>query len=141
MEPMRVTRRFMLALLPAALQAQRAARSPTPAQPPVEIRGRIARVNAGPAEGMPSLEVEVDGRVWRVWLGSLRYLIENDFNPRAGQLVIVRGIRPGADREEAWAVAVTLVEQKRTLRLRDESGRPLWRGRKGRRGRAPGKSW
>jgi len=53
----------------------------------------------------------------------------------------VRGIRPGTDREEAWAVAVTLVEQKRTLRLRDESGRPLWRGRKGRRGRAPGKSW
>lgn len=138
---MRVTRRFMLALLPVALQAQRAPRSPMPAQPPVEIRGRIARVNAGHVEGMPSLEVEVDGRVWKVWLGSLRYLIENDFNPKAGQLVIVRGFRPGAESDEAWALDVTLVEQKRTLRLRDEFGRPLWRGRMGRRGRVPGKSW
>ena len=137
---MRLSRRLILALLPAALAAQPPERPPMAAQPPVEIRGRIVKVNAGPAQGMPSLDVEADGRTWKIWLGSLRYLIENDFNPRAGQQVVIRAFRPFADRPEAWAVAVTLVEEKRTLRLRDELGRPLWRGGPGRHGKGPGKS-
>ncbi|MGC8794993.1 MAG: hypothetical protein ACP5U2_16550, partial [Bryobacteraceae bacterium] len=69
------------------------------------------------------------------------YLIENDFNPRAGQQVIVRGFRISDQGRELVAAAVTLVEQKRTLRLRDEVGRPLWRGGPARRGRGPGKSF
>jgi len=138
---MRVTRRFILALLPATMRAQPAERPPTAAQGPVEIRGRILRVNAGPEQGMPSLEVEAEGRTFRVWLGSMRYLIENDFNPKAGEQVVIRAFRPFADRPEAWAAAITLVQQRRTLRLRDDSGRPLWRGGPGRRRRGPGKSW
>lgn len=128
------TRRSLLALIPIPLLA-RAQREPGPPITPeqlVEIRGRIVKVAAGPARGMAGLEVAEGERTWRVWLGSLRYLIENDFNPRAGQQVLIRAFRPLPERDEVWAAAVTLVELRRTLRLRDDLGRPLWR-----RGRGP----
>ncbi len=76
----------------------------------------------------------------------MRYLVENDFNPRAGQRVVITGFRPSEDSDELWAATITLQDLRRTLRLRDEMGRPLWRqagvGRKlgpARRGRAAGK--
>jgi hypothetical protein len=76
---------------------------------------------------MPSLEVKTaEGRAWKVWLGSMRYLVEQDFNPKAGQEVSVKGFQE-AD-QEVTASSVTLTATKQTIRLRDESGRPVWRG-------------
>ncbi len=131
---MRPTRRDLLALIPLLACAQPDASPPFAADQVVEIRGYIMRVATGPARGMPMLVVADGERTWRVWLGSLRYLIENDFNPRAGQRVYIRAFRGSPERDEAWAASVTLVELKRTLRLRDELGRPLWR-------RGPGPGW
>ncbi|MCS7315717.1 MAG: hypothetical protein RMI94_11010 [Bryobacterales bacterium] len=131
---MRRTRRELLALLAALVYAQPDGEPRIVPDQLVEIRGTIEKVAAGTARGMPMLEVVEGERRWRVWLGALRYLIENDFNPRAGQRVVIRAFRVSPQQDEVWAAAVTLVGSKRTLRLRDEFGRPLWR-------RGPGPGW
>jgi len=108
------------------------AQTPAADDPTAEVTGRITKVELVRGQGMPSLEVKgADGRTWRVWLGSMRYLVEQGFNPKAGQQVTAKGReKPGA--EELMAYVVSLPETKQTIRLRDESGKPLWRG--GRRG-------
>ena len=98
-----------------------------PAAPSIiELRGTIASVNLV-AGNMPSITVNVDGgRRSTVRLGSIRYLIANGFNPKSGQPVIVRGFaQPGVD---LVAVSVELPKSAQKLTLRDEQGRPLWRG-------------
>lgn len=100
-------------------------RAPVASHPVVEIKGKIARVQAAPGQGMPSLEVEQSGRTTRVLLGSLRYLMEQDFNPKAGSPVEVKGYRTA---EEIVAITVTLPLENRTVRLRDEGGWPVWAG-------------
>ena len=100
----------------------------------VEMAGEVVRVQVARGQAMPYLEVACDGKTTKVFLGSMRYLMQQDFNPKAGEPVKVTGFRR-AD-EEVVAVAVTLTDQNKTLRLRDESGRPLWsQGRYGRGGR------
>lgn len=79
---------------------------------------------------MPSLWVEQDGKTTRVFLGPLRYLVEQNFSPKAGSLVEVRGFR---SEDEVVALTVTLPGTK-TLRLRDQRGCPVWAG--GRHGNA-----
>jgi len=104
------------------------AQTPSAENPAAEVAGRIAKVEIVRGQGMPSLEVKAaDGRTWKVWLGSMRYLVEQGFNPKAGQQVAAKGLKkPGSD--ELMAYVVSLPETRQTLRLRDESGRPLWRG-------------
>lgn len=102
----------------------------------LDIKGVITAVRLEPGAGMPSLAVKAeDGREWKVWLGSMRYLVDNNFSPKAGQKVAVQAYR-GARDGEAVAVSVTLVETQQSLKLRDGQGRPLWRGF-GRRQRGP----
>ena len=116
------------ALIVAALMACSVvqAEEPKTASPILEIKGRIVKVGIAPGQGMPSLEVKADsGKTWRVWLGSMRYLMEQDFSPTAGQAVVVKGLQQG---DELVATTVTLTETKQTIRLRDEKGMPLWRG-------------
>jgi hypothetical protein len=60
----------------------------------------------------------------------MRYLMEQNFNPKAGQQAIVKGFQIDDD---LIATSVTLPETKQTIRLRDENGMPLWRGGPGRR--------
>lgn len=92
----------------------------------VELRGTIASVNLAPG-GMPSLVVNpVSGRPTTVRLGSIRYLIAHNFNPKAGQAVIVRGF-PQQD-VDLIAVSIECPELKQKLVLRDDHGLPLWRG-------------
>jgi hypothetical protein len=95
------------------------------AGPVVEIKGVIKQVNIGRGQGMPHLDVEQEGKVTKVQLGSMRYLIAENFNPKAGQQVIVKGYKSG---DTVLAIEVTLPAEKKTLKLRDEQGRPLWRG-------------
>ncbi len=98
------------------------------AKPVIEISGRITKVGLAHGQGMPSLEVKTaEGKAWRVWLGSMRYLVEQNFNPKAGQEASARGFESAEN--ELTAISVTLTEGKQTIRLRDEQGRPLWRGR------------
>jgi len=103
------------------------AQAPIASNPVVEISGRITKVGLERGQGMPSLEVKtVAGATWKVWLGSMRYLVEQNFNPKAGQAVSVKGFKETD--QEVTASSVTLTETKQTIRLRDESGRPVWRG-------------
>jgi len=97
--------------------------------PKVEIKGVIERVDAAPGRGMPSLELKVEKGTQRVLLGSMRYLMEHNFNPKAGSTAIVKGFLVD---DLIVARSVSLPAENITLELRDEDGVPLWRmGRHG----------
>ena len=51
--------------------------------------------------------------------------LEQNFNPKAGTLASVKGYQNDSD---ITAITVTLAGEKKTLRLRDDNGYPLWRG-------------
>ncbi|MBL8211132.1 MAG: hypothetical protein JNK87_10495 [Bryobacterales bacterium] len=100
--------------------------------PKSEVKGTITKVRLAMGQGMPPLlTVKTAVGEESIVLGSMRYLMENDFNPKAGELVEARVFRA---EDGLYAIEVTLLtqntlpKQKRTLRLRDEEGRPLWRG-------------
>ena len=104
-------------------------KAPLSANTVVELRGRISRVDAfQPGQGMPSLTVDVNGSATSVVLGSMRYLMEQNFNPKAGMEVLVRGYKlPNT----VVAIEVKLPATNQSIKLRDEDGWPLWRGRSG----------
>jgi hypothetical protein len=105
--------------------------------PVVELKGTITKVQTVRGRGMPCLEVEQDGEKTTVHLGSMRYLLQQDFSPKAGEQIEVEGFR--RDDDEVVAKSVRLPEQDKLLKFRDDDGTPLWqRGRYGqpnRRGR------
>jgi hypothetical protein len=92
---------------------------------PVDIQGKIEKVQILPRAGVPSLVVTTETGPVTVILGSLRYLMEKDFKPKAGELVEVHGLQVDTD---VFAVTVVLPASKRMLRLREADGTPLWRG-------------
>ena len=123
------------AFLAGCLMAAGFGQSP-PAQPPwaknpkVEINGIIERVQVTPGQGMPYLELKSEKGTQRVMLGSMRYLMEHNFNPKAGNRAIVKGF---AVNDSIIAQSVSIPAEKVTIQLRDENGVPLWRmGRYGR---------
>jgi hypothetical protein len=126
---------LIFALLAAGWLPAQEQKAPITSIPALEISGEIVRVGLSRAEGTPSLDIKtLAGKTWKVRLGSMRYLMEQNFNPRAGQQAVAKGYKLGED--ELIAQTVTLPETKKTIRLRDENGYPLWRGRMGpRRGR------
>ena len=58
-------------------------------------------------------------------LGPIHYLIAESFSPKTGQEVTVKGYK---QTDNVIAIQVTLTQEKRTLKLRDDNGWPLWRG-------------
>lgn len=100
---------------------------PVAGAPKVELKGKISRIEISMGQGMPRLEVRSGDKTTWVWLGSMRYLMEQDFKPRAGDEVTVLGYR-----SPDGVVAISVTTRGKTLRLRDEEGFPLWM--KGRRG-------
>lgn len=99
----------------------------------VEVRGTVERVDFVPGLGMPVLVLKAGEETLRVQLGSMRYLMEKDFNPRAGSAVVVKGFRIN---HEILARTVELPAEKKRLELRSADGAPLWRmGRYGKKGR------
>lgn len=129
----RAGRRTFLAMASAALCAL-AAQGPgfghtaiDPRKHPVtELRGRVEKVQITPGAGMPSLMVQPAGakEPVQVVLGSMRYLIEQNFNPKAGNEIEVRGFQVDGS---LYAATVSLPAEKRTLKLREDDGTPVWR--------------
>lgn len=119
-------RRILLWLACAPALAQEA---PAKRWERVEVEGVIRKVHVEPGRGMPSLELETSDGIKQVLLGSRRYLMENNFNPKAGSTAVVKGFRTDG---EIVAKQIEIPSEKITLRLRTEDGVPLWRG--GRRG-------
>ena len=116
-------RRHFLLIFPLLGVAQEGA-GPMKGRPLVEIKGTIRAVRIG-MQTMPSIEVETAKGTERVVLGSMRYLIEKDFNPKAGGTAIVKGFQVDG---YIYARTVQIPEQKLSIELRDADGRPLWRG-------------
>ena len=130
----------MRLLLLVSLFTAIACAQPAPAESPwtdankVEVKGTVERVHAAPGQGMPYLVLKRPmGASLRVMLGSMRYLLEHNFNPKAGSAVLVNGFQVG---ETIYARSVSLPTEKMTIELRDDKGVPLWRmGRYGWRGK------
>lgn len=111
----------------AAITSQAQPRPKPAAAGIVEISGEITAVNLTPG-GMPSVEVASGGSRKTIRLGSIRYLMANNFNPKAGQKVTVRAL----DLEGVGLAAVSIENRQsgQRLVLRDDDGRPRWqRGR------------
>jgi hypothetical protein len=104
---------------------QTGAGAPVASQPVVQIDGVISEVHISPGQRMPYLEVKRSSEVIRLYLGAMHYLIAENFNPKAGQRVTAKGYKMT---DSVIAIEVTLPTEKKTLKLRDEKGRPLWSG-------------
>lgn len=91
----------------------------------IEIKGTVSQVRINPGQGMPTVVVKSGGEESTIVLGSMRYLLEQNFAPKVGDEIVVKAFRTA---HGLVAESVTLPAQHRTIRLRDESGRPLWRG-------------
>jgi hypothetical protein len=121
----------VLFLAACAVWAQpRGPHFPAPGAPKVELKGKIEKIRIAHGQGMPSLTIRAGDKAATVWLGSMRYLVEQDFRPKAGDDAEVSGYQAGDG-----VVAVTVTTGGKTLRLRDDAGFPLWSG--GRRGPPP----
>lgn len=100
----------------------------------VEGRGVVERLDLLPGHGLSGMLVKTAQGSTRVQLGSMRFLIERNFNPKAGADVVVKGFRLGEDL--VVARTVDLPESRQTIVLRSEDGTPVWRmaryGKKGR---------
>ena len=111
----------MLALAAGLLTAQDMA--PVASTPVVELKGTITKVRVEWGAGMPLLEVKAGKETVAVMLGSMRFLMEKDFNPKAGEAVAMNGYQMNG---RVIAIRVELPEQKKSLQFRDEKGYPLW---------------
>lgn len=104
----------------------------------VTIEGRVVNVSllAGqgscfltvkPADAAKSVRAGAEDEAGqKVILGSMRYLIDQGFNPRAGDAIRVVGI-PMDDKSLA-ASRIDLPDKKQSVQFRDDQGRPLWSG-------------
>ncbi len=120
-----------LALAASALPAQPGTgMAPVKGAPVVEFKGKIERVQIAHGQGMPTLEVRRVEETVKVLLGSMRYLMEQNFNPKAGMEVSVKGYQVA----EKNVIAISVAADGKVLRLRDENGRPVWMGGRGRGG-------
>jgi hypothetical protein len=104
--------------------------APIASTPKVEIKGKVEKIQITAGQGMPSLEVRTPSGITKVVLGSTRYLVEQGFNPKAGDEISVRGYKLA---DSVIAITVELNSTGKVLKLRDQDGRPVWIG--GRRGR------
>jgi len=93
--------------------------------PTVDIKGKVAAVQVTPGAGMPFVTVKSGDQKVKIYLGSMRYLMGQGFNPKVDEEIVVKAYKWNDD---FVAATVTLPAQGKTVRLRDEGGRPLWRG-------------
>ena len=122
-----IRRRFIFgSLLCASIALVRAQQSgePSPSARKVQFTATIEKVQIAARQGMPSLLLKTASGPVKLYLGPMRYLIEEDFRPVAGENVEVEALQTGA---EAIAIRVSLTARKVTLRFRDSNGVPLWR--------------
>lgn len=122
---MKATKRLGLMLLAAGLCLAQEHRPAAAAGQKVELQGTIEKIQLQPGQGMPSMDLKTGKGLQRVMLGSMRYLMEKNFSPKAGEPAVVKGFQQNG---EIVAQSVTLPSSNVTLQLRDDSGMPLWRG-------------
>lgn len=92
-----------------------------------ELRGRVAALQLAAGVGMPSVTIQTETDRKLVYLGSMRYLMMQNFNPRIDEEIVVKAFQANG---QYFAASVTLPAGNQTIQLRDSSGRPVWRGRR-----------
>ncbi len=112
-----------LAVLPVS--AQQPATGPLSHYPVIEVKGTVKQVHTERGAGMPWLEVETAKGPVKLMLGSMRYLMQNDFAPKAGDAITAKAFQQP---DQAMAMSVELPGSGKSLKLRDERGMPAWRG-------------
>ncbi len=93
--------------------------------PRAEIQGVIRKVELTPGKGMPQMEIDTGKGIEIVVLGSIRYLMERDFRPKAGTRAVVKGF---SQRGLVFARQVEIPAEHVNIVLRNEQGAPLWQG-------------
>ncbi len=123
-------RNLIVFLISTALPlcGQDAKSGPAAHHPLVDIRGTIKQVHLEMGGGMPSLDIETANGPVKLILGSMRYLMQNDFSPKAGEAITARAYR---EETHLLAKSIELPASGKSLKLRDEEGKPLWRGSMG----------
>jgi hypothetical protein len=102
---------------------------PAAAGKAIEITGTVGQIHIVAGQGMPYFELKRGADITRVYLGPMPFLIAENFNPKAGQEVAVKGYKL---EDRILASQITFVAEKRTVRFRDDHGWPVWRGGFGR---------
>ena len=102
---------------------------PAAAGKPVEISGTVGQIHIAAGQGMPHLELKHGAETTPVYLGPMPFLVAENFNPKTGQEIVVKGYKLP---DRIIAVQITFVAEKRTVKFRDERGWPVWRGGFGR---------
>jgi hypothetical protein len=128
-----MSRRVYLALLCLGLTSQARAQggmgccgygmSPITDAPLVDVQGKIAQVRIAPGLGMPSVVLKNGATESTILLGPLRYLMAQNFNPKVGDEVVAKVYKTANG-----LIAASITINRKTLRLRDDEGRPVWRG-------------
>jgi hypothetical protein len=122
-------------LLISTAAAQDRGAAPIASSPTVELKGKVQSVRLSPGQGTPFVEIETAGKTAKLYLGSIRYLMDQGFNPKVGDEITAKAYQLQSD---YTAITVTLPAANKTVRLRDENGWPVWRGGRGwGRGRGP----
>ncbi len=116
------TRLALILVLSWTAVAQPPMEAPISGQPLVEMKGSVSKVNAAPGQGMPYLEMRSGSETVKVSLGSMRYLMQNDFNPKTGDAIEVKGYKM----EDGVVAAEVSLAGGKPLKFRDSQGRPLW---------------
>jgi hypothetical protein len=102
---------------------------PATAGKPIEVSGTVGQIRIVAGQGMPYFELKHGAENILVYLGPMPFLIAENFNPKTGQEVGVKGYKVEGG---ILAAQITLVSEKRTIKFRDERGWPVWRGGYGR---------
>ena len=105
--------------------AQANSAAPVTTNPVVDVKGVVGQIQITPGQGMPYLEVKLGYESTKVYLGPMRYLVAENFTPKTGEEITVKGYKLT---DGVVAIQVTLPQQNKVLKLRDPNGWPLWRG-------------
>lgn len=120
--------RFLLVLLVAGITLAQT-KAPVSVNAIVDIQGKIVSLKMMPGQSLPVMEVEAArAKPITVWLGSIRYLMEQNFNPKVGDTVDAKGYSVKNQNQEEEIVAIQVKSGGQTLKLRDENGWPVWGG-------------
>lgn len=97
------------------------------------IAGKVTAVESlaagkGPGVGWRRVTVQTDQEAIPVILGPVWYLEQQKFTLGSGDSLEVRGSRVTVE-ERPYLIAAEVKKGKKTLKLRDQDGLPVWSGR------------
>jgi hypothetical protein len=98
------------------------------------ITGKVTAVDRlaplkGPGYGWCRVSVQTDREEFPVILGPVWYLEQQKFTLNLGDTAEIRGSRVTVE-ERPYIIAAEVKKGKKTMKLRDQNGLPVWGGRR-----------